>query len=105
MESWTEGIECCGTYYAEWVLTAHENATVTCYGTRSSQNSSSAPGQSGWNDKENVAPTNEKGTKVMQTFAISDIYIKVVHLSMYCPTLTTPQPHLCCVINNQVKYV
>ena len=78
MESWTEGLECCGTYYEGWVenaervLTAHKKATVTCYGTRrSSRNSSSAPGHSSGNDKENAAPTNEKGTKVMQTLAIS----------------------------------
>ena len=66
MESWTEGLQCRGTYYEEWVenaervLTAHKKATVTCYGTRRSTQNSSAPGHSSEKDKGNAAPTNEK---------------------------------------------
>lgn len=64
-------LECRGTYYEGWVenaeqvLTAHKKATVTCYGTcRSPQNSSSAPGHSSENDKENVTPASETETNV-----------------------------------------
>ena len=70
MESWTEGLQCRGTYYEGWwvenaerVLTAHKKATAICYGTRhSTRNSSSAPGHSSEKGKGNA---NEKETKVM----------------------------------------